>query len=166
MLERSWIERSPEQARLFNPAFVGVMLWSCAQGYASVHERRLPYALTFIAVPIALHKVTREALPKSIRTSMLSWLQNNPRALVGFADRASVLVPLVKEGILFASHCRMLRFDGTRLAAADRPRSLTRFEREATNEVKDCFRKANFIGKWLAGSGDYTTAMAHWGVAP
>jgi len=161
-----WIERPPEQARLFNPAFVGATIWSCARGYASVQEGGLPYALAFVAVPIALHKATREELPRSTRTSMASWLAENPRALVGFAERARAVVPLVKEGILFGSGGLMLILDDARLTAADRPRSMARFEREATDEVKACVKKTEFVGKWFAGSGDYATLMALWGVAP
>lgn len=161
-----WIERPPEQARLFNPAFVAATVWSCARGYASAQDGGLPYALAFVGAPIALHKATREELPRSTRTSMASWLAENPRALVGFADRARALVPLVKEGILFGSSGQMLTLDDARLEAADRPRSMARFEREATDEVKACVKKAEFVGKWFAGSGDYTTIMALWGVAP
>lgn len=161
-----WIERPPEQARLFNPAFVAATIWACTRGYASVGERGLPYAITFVAVPITLHKATREDLPQSTRTTMASWLAKNPQALVGFAERACSLVSLVKEGILFASSGQMLTVDDARLVAARRPRSMARFELEATEEVKACVKKAEFVGKWLAGSGDYTTAMALWGVAP
>lgn len=97
---------------------------------------------------------------------MTSWLAENPRALVGFPDRARALVPLVKEGILFASGNQMLTLNSARLVAGDRPRSMARFEREATDEVKACVEKAEFVGKWLASSGDYATVMALWGVAP
>ena len=161
-----WVERPPEQARLLNPAFVGATIWSCARGYRTVRTSGLPYALAFVGVPIALHKATREDLPRSTRTSMTSWLAENPRALVGFPDRARALVPLVKEGILFASGNQMLTLNSARLVAGDRPRSMARFEREATDEVKACVEKAEFVGKWLASSGDYATVMALWGVAP
>lgn len=161
-----WVERPPEQARLLNPAFVGATIWSCARGYASVRGPGLPFALAFVGVPIALHKATREELPRSTRTSMASWLAENPRALVGFAERALALVPVVKEGVLFGSSGQMLTLDGAHLVAADRPRSMARFEREATDEVKACIKKAELVGKWFAGSGDYATIMALWGVAP
>lgn len=166
MSTTSWIERPPEQARLFNPAFVSATIWSCARGYGSIGEGGLPYALAFVGVPIALHKATREDLPRSTRTSMASWLAENPRALVGFAERSRVLVPLVKEGILFGSSGQMLTLDDAYLLAADRPHPMASFEREATDEVKACVKKAEFVGKWFAGSGDYTTIMALWGVAP
>ena len=122
--------------------------------------------LAFVAVPIVLHKTTREGLPNTTRTSMASWLGENARAQVGLADRARALVPLVKEAVIFASNGAMLTIHESRLVTSDRPRSMARFEREATDEVKDCIKKAEFVGKWFAGSGDYTTLMALWGVAP
>jgi len=161
-----WAERPPEQARLLNPAFIGATVWSCARGYASAHNQGLPYPLAYVAVPIVLHKTTREALPRSTRTSIASWLSDNTRAQVGFADRARALVPLVKEAILFASNGAMLSLTDARLVAADRPRSMARFEREASDEVKSCIKKAEFVGKWFVGSGDYATVMALWGIAP
>lgn len=161
-----WSERPQDQARLFNPAFTGAVVWSCVRGYASIKESGLPYSLAFLGLPIALHKATREQLPRSTRTSIASWLAENPRVLVGFAERASAFVPLVKEGILFCSNGQMLKIDDACLLAARRPRSMASFEREATDEVKACLKKAEFIGKWFASSGDYTTIMALWGVAP
>ena len=166
MKPTQWVERPPEQARLLNPAFVGATIWSCVRGYTSVRQTGLPCALAFVAVPITLHKSTREVLPRSTSTSMASWLTENPRALVGFTERARAVVPLVKEGILFGSSGLMLTLDDARLTAADRPRSMARFERQATAEVKACVKKAEFVGKWFASSGDYATVMALWGVAP
>ena len=43
---------------------------------------------------------------------------------------------------------------------------MVQFERDATDEVRACIKKAEFVGKWFALSGDYTTVMALWGVAP
>jgi len=166
MMETPWLERAPEEARLFNPAFLGATLWACARGYRSVHDGGLPYALAFVAMPVALHKGTREELPKITRTSLAAWLADNPRALVGFPVRAQALVPLVKEGILFGSSGQLLTFENDLLIPADRPRSMAGFERKATEEVKACIKKAEFVGKWFAHSGEYTTVMALWGVSP
>lgn len=161
-----WSERPLEQARLLNPAFLGTLLWSCARAYTTTAKQPQPYALSFLAVPVVLHKSTRESLPTSTRTSLVSWVGENPRAVVGFAERAGSLVPLVKEAVLFASNGGLLQIRESRVVAEARPRSMARCEREASDEVKACIRKAEFLGKWFALSGDYTTVMALWGVAP
>ena len=136
MITAPWASRSLEQARLLNPAFLGTLLWSCARGYAST------------------------------RTSFVAWLAENPRVHVGFAERATALVPLVKEAILFATNGGVLQLQETRVVAASRPRAMAKLEREASIEVNACIKKAEFVGKWFALSGDYTTVMALWGVAP
>ena len=161
-----WSDRPLEQARLLNPAFVGTLVWSCARAYTTTADQPQPYALSFLAVPVVLHKSTRESLPTTTRTSLVSWVGENPRVIVGFAERATSLVPLVKEAVLFASNGGLLQLQESRVVAEARPRSMARFEREASDEVKACIKKAEFLGKWFALSGDYTTVMALWGVAP
>ena len=161
-----WSERPIEQARLLNPAFVGALLWSFARTYTFTAGHSQPYALSFLVVPVVLHKGTRDSLPTTTRTSLASWVCENPTYIVGFAERARTLVPLVKEAILYASNGGLLQVQESLIVAKARPRSMARLEREATDEVKACLKKADFIGRWFALSGDYTTAMALWGVAP
>lgn len=166
MTTTPWADRPLEEARLLNPAFLGALLWSCARGYASVENQPQPYALSFLVAPIVLHKSTRDILPATTRTSLAAWLGGVPRVHLGFAERATALVPLVKEAILYSAHGGLIRLEAGQLRAADRPRAMARFERDASDEVKVCVKKAELVGKWFANSGDYTTVMALWGVAP
>lgn len=166
MTTTPWNERPLEHARLLNPAFLGTLLWSCARAYSLEAIVNQPFALSFLVAPVVLHKSTRELLPSTTRKSLVAWLGENPRVLVGFFPRAKSLIPLVKEALLFASNGGLLRVEDARVVAGNRPRSMARFEREATDEVRICIKKAEFMGKWFALSGEYTTVMALWGVAP
>jgi Family of unknown function (DUF6521) len=161
-----WSERPVEQARLLNPAFLAALIWSCSEGYISVNPQGMPYPLSFIAMPIVLHKSTRENLPRAISTSLAAWLGEKPQVHVRFAERATSLVPLIKEGMLFGSNGQMLNVSSFRIMAAPRPRSMVRFLRESSDEVQDCMAKAKFVGRWFASSGDYTTVMTLLGVMP
>lgn len=134
--------------------------------YSSNTNANQPFAISFLVAPVVLHKSTRESLPTTTRTSLVAWLGENPRVLVGFAERAKSLVPLVKEALLFASNGGLLQVEDARIVAGTRPRAMARFEREASDEVRACLKKADFVGKWFALSGEYTTVMALWGVAP
>jgi hypothetical protein len=166
MTTAPWNERPLEHARLLNPAFLSMLLWGCARGYSLEANANQPFALSFLVAPVVLHKSTRESLPTTTRTSLVGWLGENPQVLVGFFQRAKSLIPLVKEALLFASNGRLIRVEDARVVAGNRPRSMARFEREATDEVRACIKKAEFMGKWFAFSGEYTTVMALWGVAP
>lgn len=126
----------------------------------------MPYPLSFIAMPIVLHKSTRESLPRAISTSLVTWLGENPQVHIRFADRATSLVPLIKEGVLFGVNGQMLNVSSSRIAAATKPSSMARFLRESSDEVRDCMAKAKFVGRWFASSGDYTTVMTLLGVMP
>lgn len=166
MSASAWSERPVEQARLLNPAFIAALLWANAKGYGAVDEQGIPYPLSFVVIPVVLHKATRESLPRSTRTSLAAWLGENPHVHVRFAERAASLVPLVKEGLLFGVNGRLLDVSSWRIVAARRPRSMTGFLREASEEVADCVKKAEFVGKWFSSAGEYTTVMALCGVAP
>lgn len=163
----SWSDRPIEQARLLNPAFLAALIWSCAEGYGNIDPQGVPYPLSFVAMPVVLHKSTRESLPRAISTSLAAWLGENAQVHIHFTERAISLVPLVKEGVLFGINGQLLNLSSSRIVAAPRPRLImTRFLRESSDEVRDCMEKAKFVGRWFASSGDYTTVMAHWGVMP
>lgn len=161
-----WSDRPIEQARLLNPAFLAALTWSCAEGYYSINQQGIPYPLSFVAMPVVLHKPTRAILPRSVRTSLAAWLGENTRVHVHFIERATSLVPIVKEGVLFGVNGQLLSLTSSQIMAAPRPRSMARFLRESSDEVRDCMEKAKFVGRWFASSGNYTTVMALWGVIP
>ncbi|MBD1919434.1 MULTISPECIES: three component ABC system middle component [Cyanophyceae] len=161
-----WPERPIEQARLLNPAFLASLIWACADGYGSVNEQGMPYPLLFVAMPVILHKVTRENLPRSISTSLAAWIGENPHVHVRFTERAISLVPLLKEGVLFGANGQIIEVSNSFIIAAPRPRTMTRFLAQSSDEVRTCMLKAKFVGKWFASNGDYVTVMALWGVAP
>lgn len=161
-----WSDRPIEQARLLNPAFLAALIWSCAEGYYSINQQGIPYPLSFVAMPIVLHKPTRAILPRAIRTSLAAWLGENTHVHVHFIERATSLVPIVKEGVLFGVNGQLLSLTSSQIMAAPRPRSMARFLRESSDEVRDCMEKAKFVGRWFASSGNYTTVMALWGVMP
>jgi Family of unknown function (DUF6521) len=76
------------------------------------------------------------------------------------------LVSLVKEGILLGANGQLIEVSSSRIIALKRPSSMKVFLAQASEEVNDCMKKAKFVGKWFASSGEYTTIMALWGVAP
>lgn len=161
-----WGDQPREEARLLNPAFIAALLWASADGHGAEVGTGLPYPLSFIALPVVLHRPTRTTLPSTKRTSLAAWLSANPRALVGFSHRASALVTTVKGGLLFGCREGLFSMDDERIQAGPRPKSMASFERETTDEVKDCLKRARFVGRWFAGAGQSGTVMALWGVAP
>jgi hypothetical protein len=165
-----WRDRPAEVANLLNPAFVAVVIARAAAGYQDEAGRAMPFGLAFVAVPLVLHRGTRERLPRDARTRMTSWLLQMPEVRVGFADRARDVSPFVREALSFALAARGVRItpDGgievgtgvsvLRLVPADDPGALT--------DANDCLRRATFVGKWLARAGSPSTVFALWGIRP
>lgn len=164
---KSWNQRSREEARLFNPSFLGTLVWATAVGYKATASSSLPVALAYVSLPISLHKPTREGLPRSIRTSLATWLLENSYFRVGFAGRARALAPYVREGLLFGStHGLVSLAPDMGLLAAPRPTALPAYLRQATDEVRQCLKRSEFVGKWFGTAGTAETVMALWGVTP
>ena len=162
---KPWFERPIEEANLLNPAFCCTVLAASIVGYSSVDDVGMPYPLTFMVLPIVLHKSTRESLPRSTRTSLAAWMQDNAEAKGRYAERLLSLKPHTREatrlGLLYG--WVTLHQDWlvqTILGESD----LTRILHKLDDEANNCVSRAKLVGKWLALAGSPQTVMALWGV--
>lgn len=164
---RSWQERAPDEAALFNPAFLAGVLNRAAAGHQRESGSALPFSLAFLVPPIVLVRPTRQDLPRQIRTSMAAWLQEYPRHRLHFPSQAVGFVPYLREGVLYGVACGGLLVDSSgAISAQALARGSGRRIREATEEYGDIMKKAEFVGRWFARAGSPETVMALWGVRP
>jgi hypothetical protein len=162
-----WITRPSEERSLLNPSFCSCLLWQASVGYESTLKVPLPFDIAFLVLPIVLHRGTRESLPRAARTSLAVWINDNPLARSRVADRARVLVPFTKEAMTFGGIHGLLDLTGVAVRANSRwKKPIVADLANSTNEVRDCAKRAEFVGKWLAGSGSSGTVMAIFGVRP
>lgn len=154
-----------EADALFNPAFCAVLLNKAASGYVAQAGEMMPVTFAFLILPSALHEPTREALPRTIASSMWAWTAAHPVLLMGLAERArtlrrataSGLTHGLRHGVLTASHGSI---EAGKLER--RPRTL-----RPTSDWLACVAAAEFLGKWFGASGaDEATTFARWGVRP
>lgn len=161
-----WLERSLEERSLLNPAFCAQMIWHSAQG----HEKQdggLPFVETFLVLPFILHRATREALPRTRRTSLAVWIAENPLIRNRITTLSKLLVSHTKEGICFGATYGFLLFKEGRIAASEEwKKEVVRSLKGASNEVRDCANRADFVGQWLALAGDTATVLALLGMRP
>ena len=164
---KTWAARPKEEAYLFNPAFCCTILAAAICGYMSTKEEGVPFPVTFVVLPIVLHKPTRDALPLNIRTSMAAWLQENASARVLFYERLVSLKPHTKDAIQFGMLLKwiVLRSGGV-LETTLKESEIDRAIRQLTDEARECVMRARFLGKWFAAAGATNTVMAFWGVRP
>lgn len=164
----AWAERPREEAYLFNPAFCAVVLHEFVKEYQKAKGQAAPYALLFCLLPIALHGKTRRVLPGSTLTSLYSWRERNPEVLVGFAERARSLRPVVQEALRFAIDRTALAFSGDGgVALGAKPLVVAKkFEDGLSDDTRECIAAARLLGRWLAKAGTASTIMAAWGIKP
>ncbi len=163
---KPWVERPREEAHLLNPAFCSVTIAAACAGYSEPHSESLPFVLSFLVLPVVLHKSTRESLPRTSRTSIPAWLQEHPEARIGFHERLMALRPFTREALRYGLASDWFcvgDLGGIRCVAPDA--SLTGAIRIG-GEVSDCVSRARFLGKWFAIAASTETTLALWGIRP
>ena len=165
-----WKERNKEEQRLLNPSFCALLLWNAATGFAtekSRYGRLMPLEEAFLVLSMVLHKETRDALPRSPATSLAVWASENPLARATVADRARVLVPFTKEALLFGGLHDLFEFPPHSVAAnADWKGKISSILTQTSDEVRFCVKRAAFLGRWFARSGNAETVLSIIGVRP
>jgi ABC-3C biological conflict system middle component len=160
-----WEERPVEIANLLNPAFCGEVLRQCIISYHKTTSRSFPYPLIFLVLPIVLHRGTRERISSLQRQSLHVWLQRNQDLKIGFGERASELIPITKEAIIFLLQAEAIRLD-EQAGLINQPYPNVTIDGQNQGEIADCYRKAELVGRWFARAGTATTIFAMWGVRP
>ena len=164
---KSNLGRSTEELALMNPAFLAALLYFAVQGYEGETGKGLPFSLAFLIPPVVLVKLFRLALPNRRDSSLATWLQNHVDFRLQFGDVVSSLIPVVREGILFAANKGVLSVTEGRIE--EKSKLLNGYNSiiaKNTEEFKEILKKAQFVGRWYANSGSEQTIFALWGVRP
>lgn len=162
-----WSERPQEDAHLFNPAFCGALMVEFSVSYLNTKKTAsLDLPLPFCALPISLHRETRNSLPSRTVTSLFTWLQRYPTAIVGYAERATNLAPYVKESVSFCVARDVMSFNevGQLTLGSTKATFTPKFLEQTTIEVREIVLATRMIGRWFAGAGSTATILAAWGI--
>lgn len=159
---KAWVDQPKEEAFLLNPPFCGLLLAAAVSEYGP-----MAVPLAFLVLPTVLHKRTRNALPRTIRTTFATWIQEHAEYRVLFAERTTSLKPHTRRGLVFAMNQDWLMSDSEGRLAATEDRNLYRQgTRVLDDEAQECLKKAHFVGRWFGRAGSPSTVMALWGVRP
>ncbi|WP_346533852.1 three component ABC system middle component [Micromonospora sp. DPT] len=163
-LVKPWVERSPIPAAMLNPALFASLSAASAEEYRRRSRRNMPWHMVFLIAPLVLHRTTREALPRDVRTHMANWVGDHAVIIAGFPERARELVVPVQEGLRFGLRHQVLEIDGEgglrgSLSVGARPET-------AGGDLPGLVRAAGFMGRWLTKLDQPATAYALLGVTP
>lgn len=165
---KTWQKRSPEEANLFNPAFISSLIYEFSKEFKKQKKAAVPIIFVPVMLAAILHEKTRKRLPHSTITSLYQWLQENEDLKIGFSDRCIGILPYSKESIRFGMCRSTLVFDNgygidTGEVKAHFPAS---FIKNTTAETKEIIDRSKFMARWLAKSGSEASIMGAWGVKP
>jgi Family of unknown function (DUF6521) len=117
----AWRARPPEEASNFNPAFCGEMIYRAAAAYNGLRDLPFSLALTFLVLPIILHKPTRDQLPKKANATFVGWAAEHGGLLAGLPDRATRLLPVSREALLFLLQNEVMRIQQGGVVVGENP---------------------------------------------
>lgn len=165
MLE-PWHKRPLEEASLFNPAFLGSLIYEFSKETYKHKSNGAPLTYVPISLAIALHSKTRSRLPYSTVTSLFEWIQENEDLLIGFSNRVNWLRPYWQEAIRFGLMRNTLSLaDGHALFAGEMKAHFpAKFILETSLETKEIIDRTKFLARWFAKSGSESTVIAAWGI--
>lgn len=170
MLLQPWIERPHEERYLLNPGFCAFIIWHSATGALQNPKGKrtsLNYLETFLLLPLILHKKTRESIPTNVRTSIPIWVEGNPLLVAGLPVRTKQLVPYVREAIIYGSNSNLFRIQGDAIQPnGDYKSVFNRAKGNMSDEVIECMKKAEFLGRWFMRAGSVETTYALLGIRP
>ena len=161
---KRWDQRPFEVRNLFNPAFCGLVLFRALLGYEEENPDGMPFSLALLVLPLCLQKDARQVIAGNSRTYLLKIVETNPQLLVGFADRATDMLPFALEafGVLMERRCFVVSPDGRLKTVPGRVRkSVT-----GTDESVSCQRVARIVGKEFARIADCVTVYTTFGIRP
>lgn len=161
---KRWDQRPFEIRRLFNPAFCGLVLFRALHGYEEKDARGMPFSLSLLVLPLCLHKDSREVIASNPRSYLLKTTEKNQQIMVGFADRATQMLPYAFEGfgLLMERGCIAIADDGRIQAIPKKVRKTV----SGTDETVSCQKVARIVGREFARIADRVTVYTTFGVCP
>lgn len=163
----AWIDRTIEERALLNPAFCALLIWHFASAGGVQGNRALTFAESYLVLPIVLPKNSREALPRSTRTSLAAWMDENPSFQATLAVRSRAMVPFTKDALIFGGTRQFLQVSTDAVRASSEWKRLANSTlRQSSSETQACLKKAAFLGTWFLETGTANTVMALLGVRP
>lgn len=161
---KPWNKRPFEIRNLFNPAFCGLVIFRALNGYEEEDARGMPFSLSLLVLPLCLHKDSREVLANNIRSYLLNTTEKNQQVMVGFADRATQMLPYAFEGfgLLMERGCIVVADSGRIRTVPNKVRKSLK----GTQETISCQKVARIVGREFARIADRATVYATFGVRP
>lgn len=163
----NWSHLAIEERTLLNPAFIAIIIWNFCKASTNERSRGLTFAESFLVVPFILNKKVRQKLPNSVSTSLPTWIEINQDILKLAIDSLPHTHDTTRASLSFGGTLNLINFThGEINASPDYQNSINAYIKKSSTEVQECFRKANFLGRWFIDAGDAANTLRLLGITP
>lgn len=159
-----WDDRPVTVAHLLNPAFCGEIIRRFINEYQKVKntDGGISFQLVFLVLPMVLHKQIRENLPKTSGKNFFAWIEENQQVKMILPNLIKRTVSYTKESLMFLLMYEIIKINELgEIVVIEKPKSV-----KESNEVSECYKKAELVGKWLANSGSSQSIFINLGIKP
>lgn len=141
-----------------NPAFGAYLIWNLALGYQADRGFELPFPLSFLVLPMLLHRPTFEAVLSTQRSSGLTLFaakfDKNRETLVALHDRTLQLRGLSLQSLGIAARSRLIRIDYGQATVRAHSIDMLDVKRPRIPErIKGYPKAADKVGYWFSRLG-------------
>ena len=160
-------ELSKEEANLYNPAYVGVVLYQAVRECSKKNLQGLHCSLVYLIAPLALSGRYSSILPNSTSTPLAGWVSDHEGYLAGFASSVNAYIDVVNLAIVFLLEHEAISLseDGFFIiddeAMPQMPAIVNKNEK-----FKNNYLSAGFLGRWFGLSPSIEGVYAYRGVMP
>lgn len=158
---------SSEEINLYNPAYVGVVLYQSIREYEAMNPSGFHCGLTYIVAPMSISPRYSKILPATVATPVSGWVAEHEGELIGFANAVSSYADSVNSAIAFLlEHEAVLMDDEGRyflsnIALPQKPSYVFK-----NKNFKDSFLAAGLLGRWFSGASNIESVYAQLGIRP
>ena len=160
-------EFSKEEANLYNPAYVGVVLYQAIRGCSEKNQKGLHCSLLYLIAPLALCGRYSSVLPASVSTPLAGWASDYEGHLVGFANSVSAYIDVVTMAIVFLLEQKAISLSENGFFLINNetmPKSPAMVNKNKA--FKKAYLGAGFLGRWFGQSPSIEGIYTHLGVMP
>ncbi|REE07301.1 hypothetical protein B0G71_7789 [Paraburkholderia sp. BL27I4N3] len=150
-----------------NPAFGAYGLLGFCRKYLAAAGKRPAFALSYIALPIALSDDLDASFEQTTAiTGLLTWLNRYPDVRVDLGARLDASKDVVSAAMRFALSARALSLeaDGTFRPGPQRP--VQAAADSLPHNAKRALKRAERLGTWMGNAGTAGTIFSAFGVTP
>jgi len=158
---------SPEEQYLYNPAYVGTILYHGIRECQAKNAKGLHCSLPYLLVPLAISYRYSQLLPAQITTPVAGWVSDNEGSLVGFSESVRAFIDITNSALFFLLEQGAIVLDDNGFYLVENDR-LAKLPAKVNNnpEFKHGFQCAGFLGRWFACAASSEVIYTQLGVAP